>query len=176
MCLLIFVLVHGVIVLVVQDTMIFICLNGHFLIFLTNMRYLFRELYSATLISTRCWKPYWDFLGVCIDHGQVLGGALLALGQPDEALKKYQFHYEVAGEIQDKREMCEACYGLGLAFQVPNSRFYHSSLCKPCQKSSCPVYPLQLSRAPATFYMLLYLVLSRSCFVFDPIRRNRNTR
>ena len=96
MCLLIFVLVHGVIVLVVQDTMIFICLNGHFLIFLTNMRYLFRELYSATLISTRCWKPYWDFLGVCIDHGQVLGGALLALGQPDEALKKYQFHYEVA--------------------------------------------------------------------------------
>lgn len=101
-------------------------------------------------------------MGVCIDHGQVLGGALLALGQPDEALKKYQFHYEVAGEMQDKREMCEACYGLGLAFQVPNSRFHYSSLCKPCQKSrclgfNCPGNPLQLSRATATLYVILFL-------------------
>ena len=118
------------------------------------MRYLFRELYSATLISTHFWKPYWDFLGVCIGHGQVLGGALMALGQPKEALKKYQFHNEVAGEMQDKREMCEACYGLGLAFQVPNPRVHHSSLCKPCQKPSCPGNPLQLSRARATFYFI----------------------
>ena len=57
----------------------------------------------------------------------------MALGQPNEALKKYQFHYEVAGEMQDKREICQACYGLGLAFQVPDQHFHHSSLCKPCQ-------------------------------------------
>ena len=48
----------------------------------------------------------------------MLGAALTALGQPNEALHKYQFHYAVAEEMQDKGQMCEACSGLGLVFQV----------------------------------------------------------
>jgi hypothetical protein len=49
---------------------------------------------------------------------QVLGAVLLALGQPREALPKFQMQYAVAEELQDMAQLCEACAGLGSVFQV----------------------------------------------------------
>jgi len=63
---------------------------------------------------------FWDSIRVPCVHviRQVLGAVLLALGQAREALPKFQMHYAVSEELQDLAQLCEACAGLGMVFQV----------------------------------------------------------